>query len=98
VGSEMCIRDRENLKLTIDLNGFREKRKKAITVMAKRLADRAKRTGRSLKTDPLNPYERRIIHTLLKHNKAVTTKSEGDGHIKQVIISPVGGRRMHGRR
>lgn len=81
---------RHNLKLLIDINGYRERRKKALTIMAKRMADKAKRTGRKMKTDPLNPYERRIIHTLFKHNKGVTTKSEGDGHIKKVIITPTG--------
>ncbi|MBP1749092.1 MAG: single-stranded nucleic acid binding r3h [Deltaproteobacteria bacterium] len=83
-------RFKHNLKLLIDINGYRERRKKALTIMAKRMADKAKRTGRMLKTDPLNPYERRIIHTLFKHNKGVTTKSEGEGHIKKVIITPTG--------
>jgi spoIIIJ-associated protein len=81
---------KHNLKLLVDINGYRERRKKALTLMAKRLADKAKRTGKKLKTDPLNPYERRIIHTLFKHNKGVTTKSEGEGHIKRVVISPTG--------
>ncbi len=81
---------KHNLKLLIDINGYRERRKTALTIMAKRLADKAKRTGRMIKTDPLNPYERRIIHTLFKHNKGVTTKSEGEGHIKKVIITPTG--------
>jgi spoIIIJ-associated protein len=79
-------------KILIDINGYREKRKKALTIMAKRLADRVKRTGRQQKTDPLNPYERRIIHTLFKHNKNISTKSEGEGHIKKVVISSSGNR------
>ena len=66
--------------------------------MAKRLADKAKRTGRKLKTDPLNPYERRIIHTLFKHNKGVSTKSEGEGHVKKVVISPTGNSTFGGDR
>jgi len=81
---------KHNLKLLVDINGYRERRKKALTIMAKRLADKVKRTGRKLKTDPLNPYERRIIHTLFKHNKNVTTKSEGEGHVKRVVITPTG--------
>lgn len=83
---------RQAAKILIDINGYREKRKKALTIMAKRLADRVKRTGRRQKTDPLNPYERRIIHTLFKHNKNISTKSEGDGHVKKVVISPSGNR------
>lgn len=81
---------KQNLKILIDINGYRERRKKSLTIMAKRLADKVRRTGRKMKTDPLNPYERRIIHTLFKHNKNVTTKSEGEGHIKKIIISPTG--------
>ncbi|MCX7966140.1 MAG: Jag N-terminal domain-containing protein [Syntrophorhabdaceae bacterium] len=80
-------RYKKGLKMLIDINGYREKRKKAITVMAKRLASRVKRLGRPMKTEPLNPYERRIIHTLFKHNKSIRTKSEGEGHTKKVVIS-----------
>jgi spoIIIJ-associated protein len=93
---------KENLKILVDINGYREKRKNTLTIMAKRLADKAKRTGRKHKTDPLNPYERRIVHTLFKHNRNITTKSEGEGHTKKVIITPVVGisnnRGVHGRR
>lgn len=81
-------RYKQGLKLLIDINGYREKRKNALTLTAKRLADRVKRTGRALKTDPLNPYERRVVHTLFKHNKNINTKSEGEGHTKKVVISP----------
>jgi spoIIIJ-associated protein len=93
---------KDNLKILVDINGYREKRKNTLTIMAKRLADKAKKTGRKHKTDPLNPYERRIIHTLFKHNRNITTKSEGEGHTKKVIITPVVGsgnnRGVHGRR
>lgn len=81
---------KHNLKLLVDINGYRERRRKALTTMAKRLADKAKRSGKKFKTDPLNPYERRIIHTLFKHNKGITTKSEGEGHIKRVVLTPTG--------
>jgi spoIIIJ-associated protein len=92
---------KQNLKILVDINGYREKRKNTLTIMAKRLAYKAKRTGMKHKTDPLNPYERRIIHTLFKHNRNITTKSEGEGHTKKVIITPVVGsnnRGVHGRR
>ncbi|OPX93914.1 MAG: R3H domain protein [Syntrophorhabdus sp. PtaU1.Bin002] len=85
-------RYKQGLKILVDINGYREKRKKTITIMAKRMADKVRRTGRRQKTDPLNPYERRIIHTLFKHNRNITTKSEGEGHVKKVIIFPAGHR------
>lgn len=87
---------KQNLKILIDINGYRERRKKDLTLMARRLADKVKRTGRKHKTGPLNPYERRIVHTLFKHNRYITTKSEGEGHIKKVVISSTGV--AHGRR
>jgi spoIIIJ-associated protein len=81
---------KENLKLLLDINDFRERRRKEIIVMAKRLADNAKKSRKPIKTKPLNPYERRIIHTLFKNSRGITTSSEGDGHTKRVIISPSG--------
>ncbi len=93
-------RYKQNLKLLLDVNGFRERRKKTIISMAKKLADRARKGGKPIKTKPLNPYERRIIHTLFKNNSQITTHSEGDGHTKKVIITPSGpprGRMVRGR-
>jgi spoIIIJ-associated protein len=83
---------KQNLKLLLDVNDFREKRKKSIIVMAKKLADKARRTRQPIKTKPLNPYERRIIHTLFKSSRGISTSSEGDGHTKRVVISPSGSR------
>jgi len=83
-------RYKENPKLLLDVNGFRERRKKTIIVMAKKLADRVRKEGKPVRTKPLNPYERRIIHTLFKDNNRITTHSEGEGHTKQVVISPSG--------
>lgn len=85
-----------NLKLLLDVNGFRESRKKTIIAMAKKLASQVKRARRPMKTKPLNPYERRIIHMLFKNSTDITTSSEGEGHTKKVIISPA--RSMNGRR
>jgi spoIIIJ-associated protein len=81
---------KENLKLLLDVNGYRERRQKTIVVMAKKLADKVRKEGRPTKTKPLNPYERRIIHTLFKDSDHITTHSEGDGHTKKVVISPAG--------
>jgi spoIIIJ-associated protein len=81
---------KENLKLLLDINDFRERRNKEIIVMAKGLADKVKKFRKPIKTMPLNPYERRLIHTLFKNSRGVTTSSEGDGHTKRVIISPSG--------
>jgi spoIIIJ-associated protein len=81
---------KENLRLLLDVNDFRERRKKTIISMARRLAEKVKKEGKPIKTKPLNPYERRIIHTLFKNNGRISTHSEGDGHTKKVVISPSG--------
>lgn len=83
-------RFKENMKLLLDVNGYRERRKVTIITMAKRLADKVRKEGRPIKTKPLNPYERRIIHTLFKNNSRISTHSEGEGHTKKVIIAPSG--------
>jgi spoIIIJ-associated protein len=87
---------KENLKLLLDVNDFREHRKKTIISMAKRLGEKVRKEGKPIKTKPLNPYERRIIHTLFKNNGRISTHSEGDGHTKKVVISPSGS--MNARR
>jgi spoIIIJ-associated protein len=89
-------RYKENLKLLLDVNDFREGRKKTIVSMAKRLAEKVRKEGKPVRTKPLNPYERRIIHTLFKNNNRITTHSEGDGHTKKVVITPSGP--VNGRR
>jgi spoIIIJ-associated protein len=77
----------QNVKLLLDVDGFREQRKRSIVAMARKLADRARREGRPQWTKPLNPYERRVIHTLFKNHEGVTTHSEGTGHLKKVVIT-----------
>jgi spoIIIJ-associated protein len=88
VNLAIAKRFKQNLKLLLDVNGFRERRRKMIVLMAKRLADRVNSEGRPASTKLLNPYERRIVHTLFKNNNRVTTHSEGEGHMKKVIIAP----------
>ncbi len=80
----------QTLKILLDVDGFRDQRKKSIIIMARKLADRAKREGRPQWTKPLNPYERRVVHTLFKNQEGMNTHSEGEGHLKKVVITPEG--------
>jgi len=80
-------RFKHSFKLLFDINGYREKRKKALIDLAKKLAQKVRKTGRSVKTAPLNAYERRAIHTYFKNDKGIQTKSEGEGPTKRVVIS-----------
>ncbi len=88
VNLAIAKRFKQNTKLLLDINGFRGRRKKMIVAMARKLADKVKHEGRPATTKPLNPFERRIVHTFFKNNSRFETHSEGDGHLKKVIIAP----------
>ena len=83
-------KDQNNyIRVVIDAENYREKREKTLEKLAFRLADKALRSGRSVKLEPMNPYERKVIHTALQQRKGVTTRSEGEEPYRRVIIEPV---------
>lgn len=84
VGSKSEIK-----RVTLDSEGYREKREKTLQRLARNLEQKVKRTGKATKLEPMNPYERRIIHTSLQGSKYVTTESEGQGSGRHVVISPL---------
>ena len=79
-----------NKRVVLDTEGYRERRKKALQRLAGNLENKVRRTGRAAKLEPMNPYERRIIHTTLQNSKYVTTESEGQGNTRHVVVSPKG--------
>ena len=76
-------------RVTLDAEGYRAKREKTLQRLATNLEQKVKRTGREAKLEPMNPYERRVIHTTLQNSKYVTTQSEGQGSSRHVVISPI---------
>jgi len=74
-------------RVTIDTENYRAKREEALTRLANRMANRAVKTGRKVVMEPMNPYERRILHSALQQNDAVTTHSEGDEPNRHVVIT-----------
>lgn len=76
-------------RVTIDAEGYRAKREKTLQRLALNLEQKVKRTGKPVNLEPMNPYERRIIHTALQNSKFVTTESDGQGPQRHVVISPV---------
>lgn len=76
-------------KLIIDAEGYREHRAEALTSLSKKLAQQVVNTGKAIELEPMNPFERRVIHTALQNNKEVTTLSEGEEPNRYVVISPV---------
>jgi spoIIIJ-associated protein len=74
-------------RVTLDTENYRAKREEALKRLANRMANRAVKTGRKVVMEPMNPYERRILHSALQQNNAVTTHSEGDEPNRHVVIS-----------
>lgn len=75
-------------RIVIDAEGYRKKRELTLEKLANRLADKAQKSGRSIRLEPMNPYERKVIHTALQSRPEVTTKSEGEEPYRRVIIEP----------
>lgn len=78
----------EYIKVTIDTENYRAKRAEALTSLSQRLADKVARTGKKFTLEPMNPYERRIIHANLQDNEQVTTFSIGEDPYRRVVIAP----------
>ena len=78
----------EYIRLSIDSGNYREKRARTLEALARKLANQAVRTGRSITLEPMNPYERRIIHAALQDFNGVTTYSTGTEPGRRVVIAP----------
>lgn len=74
------------IRVILDCNQYRSKRERSLQKLARRLADKAVQTGRDIKLEPMNPYERRIIHTYLQNDEKVNTFSQGNEPNRRVII------------
>ena len=85
--------DKEYFRITIDCFGYREKRKATLQQLAEKVAKSVLRTGRSQPLEPMNPYERRVIHSAISKIDGVSSRSVGDEPYRKIIISSVNGRR-----
>lgn len=82
------VGDESDYHIVIDVDNYRKKREEALCEMAERFARLVKRTKRSKALEPMNPYERRIIHLALQDDDEVETKSEGEGNFRKIRILP----------
>jgi spoIIIJ-associated protein len=76
------------VRVVVDSENYRQRRKESLIQLALRMGDRAKRIGKPVTTNALNPRERRIIHLALKEDENLNTKSTGEGLLKKVVIFP----------
>ena len=102
------------IKLGLDVAGYRDKRESDLTALAQRIGAKVRKTGRSFAMEPMNPYERRIIHSAISKMEGVRSESKGEGRDRRVVIystapdaqtentygerRPRGGRNGNGRR
>lgn len=75
------------IRVKVDTENYRQRRKDTLENLAKNISYKVKRTKRSVALEPMNPYERRIIHSALQNDKFVTTHSEGDEPFRRVVVT-----------
>ena len=81
-------KDVENyIRVKVDTENYRKRRKDTLENLAKNIAFKVKRTKRPVSLEPMNPYERRIIHSALQNDRYVTTHSEGDEPFRRVVVT-----------
>lgn len=84
-------------RLTLDVGNYREKRKETLEALGRKMAFRAVKSGRNSSLEPMNPYERRIIHTAVQTVEGAKSWSEGEDMGRHVVIGPEGGERPQRR-
>lgn len=78
----------EYQRITLDTEGYRSRREETLCRLARKTASQVRATGRAVAMEPMNPYERRILHSALQGFRGVTTHSEGEEPNRRVIITP----------
>jgi spoIIIJ-associated protein len=77
-------------RVTVDVERYRERRREYLDALAHRLASKVKETGRVITLNPLSPADRRVVHLALQGDSGVTTRSQGEGHYRKMLILPAG--------
>ena len=75
------------IRVKVDTENYRQRRKETLENLAKNVAFKVKKTRRPVSLEPMNPYERRIIHSALQNDKYVTTHSEGEEPFRRVVVT-----------
>ena len=85
----LAKRSRRKVRIAIDVEAYRARHNEALALLAQKYGEKVKKTGKSITLNPMNPYDRRIVHMALQGDKDLKTTSRGEGLYKKVIISPV---------
>jgi len=79
---------RKKVRIAIDVEAYRARHNEALALLAQKYGEKVKRSGRPITLNPMNPYDRRIVHMALQGDKDLKTISRGEGLYKKVVISP----------
>lgn len=90
-------RRHEHARLVLDVEGYREGREETLTALARKMAEKAVRSGRRVELEPMNPHERRVVHIALQEDKRVDTVSHGEEPYRRVVINPRNRKNRKGR-
>lgn len=84
----LAKQSRSKVRIAIDVEAYRARHNEALAHLAQKYGDKVKKSGKSITLDPMNPYDRRIVHLALQGDKDLKTTSRGEGLYKKVVISP----------
>jgi spoIIIJ-associated protein len=87
VVNKFVEKDEKHLKVFLDAENYRQKRQEALVNLAKKLSSTVRRTGKRIELEPMNAYERRVIHCALENDKSIETYSMGDEPNRKVVIT-----------
>ena len=85
----------EKTRIILDVEGYRNTREETLAALAKKMADKARKSGRDVVLEPMSPHERRIIHMTLQEERGIRTYSQGEEPYRQVVITKKGANRDH---
>ena len=88
VSKMLAKKSRRKVRIAIDVEAYRARHHEALALLAQKYGEKVKKSGRPITLNPMNPYDRRIIHMALQEDKDLKTTSRGEGLYKKVIISP----------
>ena len=91
----LAKRTHQKVRIAIDVEAYRARHNEALALLAQKYGEKVKKSGKPITLNPMNPYDRRIVHMALQGDKDLKTTSRGEGLYKKVIISPV--RRKEGQ-
>jgi spoIIIJ-associated protein len=93
IANRMVAREDESAgRIVVDSQNYRDRRRQSLEELAHRLAERARRRGKTVTLNPMSPRDRRIVHLALQNERALTTRSAGKGYFRKLLIIPEGDR------